>query len=309
MTPEAGELYAAIDTAAGAILARYQGASNRYSRFVLGELAPARYAYQRSLREMRERPPLGHLMFMRVVAEVGVRLAWIARDLERGGAAAIRIAADGLVKQDLIHLRQAIKALRQDPTEVQAAIDAITAPAAGNLAEMSTAAPDSANSYAMHRFASALVHPGEGMRGPLYAIPDMEIGLRDTIVSCIVFASDLLEELEPEIEKVDTEVLLAREVFAFSPTVVVHRLRRTMRQSGGAPVPVITKAKVSVRITPDTGERIDYEIELRDGDRSSVVTAGGNGPQEAFHELARASRDYLSNQSGPAPESHESKDG
>ena len=282
-----------MDAVAGEILTRYKGSTDGPSRFVLAELAPARYAFARSLGEMAARPALGHLMFMRLVAEVGIRLAWIGRDLERQGSAGIRTSIDSVVKRDLGHLKQAIKALNQDATYVEAEISAIPAPAAGNLAEMTAEAPDAANSYAMHRFASALVHAGEGMRSVLGRVPNMEIGLRDSMITCIVLAADLLAELNPVVKPVDVDALLAHDVFAFSPTAVTHRLRRDMRRTFASSTPIITSASMTMHWSGGV-EQIDYEIEMIWSGQTFRVSAGGSAPGLAFQNLKEAAQQSVS---------------
>jgi hypothetical protein len=173
-------------------------------------------------------------MFLRLVAEIGVRLSWIARDLEESGATGIREAIDGLVKRDLMFLRAATKALGLDATNHDGEI-AMIAPneAPGTLADLAEAAPLAGQSYAMHRFSSALIHPGAGMRGLLAMVPDMQIGLRDSMVTCATLSADLLAELDPKAKALDPDELLAQPLFGFSATAVAHRLRRHLRKVSG----------------------------------------------------------------------------
>jgi hypothetical protein len=286
--PPESEPYIAINTAAMGLLSAYRASPDPHVRFVLGELAPAHYAFVRARAESGERPPIGHLMFLRLTAEVGVRLGWIARDIERGGEAAVRASIDALVKRDLMHLQKANKALRQESPELTKAIATMgVTPAPATLSAMAADAPIAGTCYAMFRFASALIHPGVGLRSVVGRVPDMEVGLRDSILSCIVLAADLLAELAPATEGVDVDVLLREPLFfGFSPTALALRLRKELRKLLGRDAPKIANTGLHFGFAEGT-ETFRFEVELQRGERTWQVTSVGHDAEQAFQDFTR----------------------
>jgi hypothetical protein len=122
----------------------------------------------------------------------------------------------------------------------------------------------------------------------LKGTPDMEIGLRDSIISCVVLAADLLAVLEPDVDRVDPDDLLAHPIAGFSPTAVSHRLRRELRRRFGSAAPTITNAKFTLRFEKDRGETLTNDVELTVDERVWVVSGVGGDPKDAFRELSAA---------------------
>jgi hypothetical protein len=280
----------ALDAGATELATLYDrfATGDHHVRFVLSEIGPARYAFQRAMAERGGPQILGHLMFLRLVAEIAVRFAWV---IERGGGTpdGTREAIDALAKRDYSHLRSATKALGQSTERIDEQIARITvAEAPWRLDTLATSTPLAANSYSMFRFASALIHPGFGLRDLTSGVPDMEIGLRNCMASCVALGAELLAVLAPAVSPYDADRLLSHPILSLSAPAISIRLRRHLRENLGTAAPTVTNLAMTMRFSREGGEVQTLEAELQSAATTSVVSASAPDPTEAYARLREA---------------------
>ena len=258
--------------------------------FVIGELGPARYSFERSMAEIAGKQMLGHMMFLRLVAEIGIRFAWVSARSDHT-ADSIRRSIDALFKRDLLHLRAANRALQQSTKNVDADIATIREKEAPRqIDQLGLATPLAAQSYSMFRFASALVHPGFGLRDLVRGAPDMEVGLRDSMTTCIVLGAELLSVLAPEVEPPDIDTFLQHDILGYSPTAIGLRLRRSLSDAHGIAAPEIENVAVTIALDEE-GWKQTLEAVLAGPERSVTVSATAPEPSDAYVRLERDALD------------------
>jgi hypothetical protein len=279
-----------LDAGATELATRYgkSAEDDHRVRFVLSEIGPARYAFERAMAESGGPQILGHMMFLRLVAEIGVRFAWIAARGD-GRLDPTRSAVDALAKRDFIHLRAAIKALRQSTDHVDEQIAGIAVPEAPRqFDQLGTSTPLAANSYSMFRFASALIHPGFGLRDLIRGVPDMEIGLRGCMTTCVALGAELLAVLAPAVPPYDADRLLGHPILSLSAPAISIRLRRHLRENLGTAAPSVTNLAMTTQFSREGGEVQTLEAELQSAATKLVVSASAPDTSEAYARLRGA---------------------
>jgi hypothetical protein len=270
----------------GAFIERYRPSGDHRVQWIVAELAPARHAFARSLLEISVGDSLGHLLFLRLVAETTIRLGWIASH-RRGGLPAVRDAIDALSKRDLMHLEAAQKRLGENTTAVDAAIREISAePAPRQIEQLAGSTTLGSDGHFAFRLCSALVHPGLGLRGLPGYPPDMtRPKLRDTMLSSTILASEIVACLEgkPAPLSVTRSLLEAQPSLEFSPSACFHRLRYALVDALGDRAPSVLTTAVGV-FYEGRESKEEFSIEARIEGHGPPRTIHGSGAtaEEAF---------------------------
>jgi hypothetical protein len=181
-----------LDDAMLAVAQRVKPAHSSRASWIVSELGTARQASTRSWGAVASGDTLGHLLYFRLVTEVAIRLAWVARH------AFVREpteqAVDSILRRDLLTFAKAAErtggqANRAAETEA-AKIAAKPAPA--QLDRLATEG-DANGAYRYFRLCSALIHPGIGRRTLKRFPPGMtHLEARDYALQCVANADEAL---------------------------------------------------------------------------------------------------------------------
>lgn len=193
------------------------GRTDEPSRYVGAECGVAWYALDRGGVAVENDEVVGGTMFLRVVAETAIRVAWIAGDDPPAGPDG-RLAVDPVTarertarmnKRDLMQLSGAYKAIAavQEPSEARAeTIRLLDERVAATSAEPAPSTPfDLAVSaharkvYAAHRLCSTTIHPG-ALLGRVELIQPQRLGsmLDEAAFVCSAFGDAVMRALDAE---------------------------------------------------------------------------------------------------------------
>lgn len=187
MAEEDGDLI----NAAAESLHRFENAEDLHVEYLMGELRPALHAFVQARNARGRAEILGEYMYLRLLAECALRVAWVASDLS--SVDAIRGRVDSLRKRDLMNLLEAsdqihslngsVNPVREELLGQASAIGAQPAPR--NFSKMVTG--DTTNGpYSVHRMCSVVVHVGAGLRSLVN--PPAENMAYDTLRTCAVLS-------------------------------------------------------------------------------------------------------------------------
>jgi hypothetical protein len=267
---------------ATAVLTASESSTDRHVQFIRGELGPVRHAFGRSMVEIHVGDVLGHLLFARLLAESGIRLAYIARRQD-DGRREVRSAIEALAKRDLLHLRATAQAMGGPDDGITEAIDSIPGdPAPRTVEDLARGVPMAGGPRLLFRSSSARVHPGMGLRGLGVFPADAFLNkVRDVMLTDVVLCSEILEDLEPSAgAAAAVDALLADEVLVLSPSAWAHRLRRRLDTALGAAAPEVEEFAFRVEFDgKDTREIL--EAQLRKGDETWVAVVDLAADREA----------------------------
>lgn len=149
-----------------------------WARFITGEIEIAIAALRLGITNAYTEERFAALMFGRVLVESAIRLSWL---LSQGSDEAhVRVCAGRLEKRDLQQLLAASRSIDtssafghivEDPEAIARYVDSFDAPSAPALRQMAGEA-GWAWLYGIHRFCSAMLHPGLGSRSHIAEIVD-----------------------------------------------------------------------------------------------------------------------------------------
>lgn len=141
-----------------------------WARFVAGELEVAIAALRLGITNAFTEERFAALIFGRMLVESAIRLSWLLSQGSDEGS--VRVCAGRLEKRDLQQLLAASRSIDtssafghilEDPEAIARYVDSIDAPGAPELRQMAEEAGWEWL-YGIHRFCSAMLHPGIGSR-------------------------------------------------------------------------------------------------------------------------------------------------